>query len=752
MSKWHTLQNSFLEGEVSPRFVAAVDSGLADNGALEILNGIVLLQGNATTRMGSQFLLDTVASDKFVRIWPFFDVDNRNGLTIWKEFTVDIVRLPDLGVGVPNALQALNHQQLVTNSSFVLGLTAWTNTGIYTVDNISYTTRATPVDTIDMGVQFVDSRSAVINDVFIRQSLTVFDTAHAFTVVVRAIKLLPDDTPVNVQLRVKIGQTLGSGNLVDELLDLTGVLSTQTVNVAVPGGIAGSLFFEVLLVLDGLSDVGISRAEEYRAILTQILVYSDVGVPLETDTVVTPYVGVQVEQLHFIQSPFDNQELIVLHPDFTPHMLYLDPNDSMYKFEPYDFSTPPAGIETGNFPSIATAFQGRLILTGAGTETEKIWASKNNDWKDFGAEVSPVPDDGLEFTPTDRGINTWLTGFKTLLFGNTRREYSVSSQTGLLQPTDIGVGQQSSYGALRLPQKMTLGHSVVLPTGGNTSLRMMRFNRDDNGFIAPDIMLKAEHLGRKIIRQYFHTKDPHEMLWCIMADGSMSVLSFEQDMKIYAWSHFITDGRFIDGCVLVDAFGRDTVMLVIERIINGTTVKYIETISDLRNIQNWQYIDSHIRLFNPTSETTIGGLEHLEAKTVAVFMDEAFFNFQVVKDGLIEVDEGSVIIDVGLAYNFRVTTLPQDSLAPEIGLTSKKRYSKVGIRGVFSRPPMVNGQRAPDRGPQSIMNLPEPAQLLLDSDVVDLNWNQLGTVTISEDLPIRLTIAGIYGKLSSTSI
>ena len=754
MANWHTLQNNFLSGEVSPRFVAAVDTALADQAVSAAQNGLVLLQGNLTKRMGTRFIEDTqVGPEQTARVWPFFDIRNRHALTLWKANQVEIVNkdLTSVRAATPDKAQIVGYEQFLNNPYFVLGLTGWSNTGGYTKGDTSYLVNSVPGDLIQMHVKFEDTRAASIDEVFIRQSISVVNPITSLIISLKALKTFVNPAiGVDARVKVRIGTTRGGSEIAERTYDILETFSTNSESV-ITSPVSGQLWVDAIMILDGLSSDTINAREDYRIFLSELLIYGSDGSVITPDIVNTPYADRHLEGLHFLQSPYDDQELIILHPEFAPQKLYFD--GSEYVLEDYDFIAPPDVWGPNNQPSIGTGYQGRLVLSGAPNDPETIWSSRSGSWKDFTqSDPTPEPDDPVDITPTERGVNTWINGFKRLVFGNTRHELSVDSESGVLQPGDLGIHQQDSYGSLRSPQKITVGISVVLTTGGNTALRMVKFNRDDGGFIAPDHMLKAEHLGRKVIRRIFHTGDPHEILWCIMADGSISVMTFDEDLKIYAWTHFVTDGRFIDGCVITDEFGRDNVVLIVERVIESVTTKYVEVITDLRNIQNWQYMDSAIRIFMDTDQTTVGGLQHLEAKEVHVFMDDAYMGTRVVVDGTIEIEGPAGFVDVGLTYDFRIITLPQGSLVSYMGLTAKKRYSKIGVRGIFSRPPMINGQRPPDRSPQAIMNIPEPAELIMDETVISMDINETAQVVISEPLPLRLTIAGIFGKLSSNEV
>lgn len=65
------IQTNFTAGEVSPRLLGRVDLEQFGNGAAELLNFVVLPQGGATRRSGSQFVAEQKDMTKRVRLLPF---------------------------------------------------------------------------------------------------------------------------------------------------------------------------------------------------------------------------------------------------------------------------------------------------------------------------------------------------------------------------------------------------------------------------------------------------------------------------------------------------------------------------------------------------------------------------------------------------------------------------------------------------------------------------------------------------------
>ena len=762
MANWNTLQSSFANGEISPRYVANGSTEFVKNAALEILNGICLPQTNVTKRMGTEFYLDLEATgteNTNVRIWPFISNTNTPALALFKSESVTVIDISSLDSQVYESTFSLANQgyvQKLVNPEFDLGLYGWPNTGNFKAGNIEYSINDILNSYVQMKLRMTTRRELPTRDIRIEQKINFPETVTTLVYTVTGYKLIPKDITGagNLRLRLKIGYTRGGAELIDLPIELPEAQFTvsQTVNLG-GGGAAGDVWLSIEPELYDLTPNAILRAEEYVLSVGQVYLYSLASGGIPPVDLTTPYAGNELERLHFIQSPFDDKELLILHPDHPVQKLYFDTVGGVWAIEDYDFTDPPTSWGANNYPSLATAYQGRLVLTGARNEPETVWTSASGDWKVFTAPTAdPVASDPITFTPTDRGVNTFIRGQRRLMFGNQYGEYSVDSQSGLLQPSDIGVYQETSYAVSQIPQVTTIGNATVLHTAGNTAIRMQAYSNDTRGWQAPDVSLKAEHLGRRIFRRLFYTRDPHEILWCIMLDGSIAAMSFDVQDNYQAWSSMSTDGRFIDGCTITDADGKNVIFVIVERVVNGVTRRYVEIIKNLRDIANWSYLDSSSRVFMGGNAGFVGGLGYLEGKSVHYFIDDQYEGTANVINGGFTIDIPANFVDVGLAFNMRVSTFPQGPLDPSLNLQAKKRFSKVGIRGVFTRPPIIQGQRPPERTAAQPMNTTQNPQIILDSTVIDAGSDELAIVTVEEPLPLRLTIAAIVGKLTSNDL
>ena len=187
------------------------------------------------------------------------------------------------------------------------------------------------------------------------------------------------------------------------------------------------------------------------------------------------------------------------------------------------------------------------------------------------------------------------------------------------------------------------------------------------------------------------------------------------------------------------------VWIVIERIVNGSTVKYVEYLDSTLNM------DSGLSGTVTGSSTTVTSLDHLEGETVQILIDDAVYPVQKVSSGAITVSLPSTFasktIEVGLGYKSTIKTMRVEAGA-EAGTAQgrKKRYNEVTVRLYNTVGATVNGDQIPFRTSANPLGQPIPS-FTGDKRVSNLGWDREGQVTVQQTQPLPMTILGITGTL-----
>ena len=220
------------------------------------------------------------------------------------------------------------------------------------------------------------------------------------------------------------------------------------------------------------------------------------------------------------------------------------------------------------------------------------------------------------------------------------------------------------------------------------------------------------------------------------------------------WSRYIINGGNIeDVCVVTNSEGTDVLYLTVGRTVQGVKKLYIEAIADWTFDRFWNHVGSSVakQLVNTN---VVAGLNHLEGKRVQVLADNTFLGTYVVQGGEIELLDQignplqASLVYVGLPEPCRLITLPPNKDDPG----AKERYSQFSVRILSSAMPIINGERPRERRPDRSMHLSQSLTLFADLDVAKLGWETTQFISIEENTPLRVSVLGVYGRLTGNSL
>lgn len=808
MAEWKFKQTDFTGGEVSPLFASDTESPMAYTSLVEARNALVHLQGPISRRLGSNFLAEASSgnTNAKVRLIPILDTDNVEKFAVFTGGQVTIFNSTGISEG-GTGTAGEEFVNLVRDPDFVLNNGTWVangnifeNTPVLVSSNGIRVTRrfqseimvfAATGGGLDFGFGYgtpyqpataswwstsewegliepysgTTDASAGLRINWIRQRLEATKTTQQLRYSIECRKIIfpfdeANDPPSDVEMVIKIGTTAGSGNLSTSTVAVSrneNTVLTGTINLTAP--LTGVFWLQLEHKIDGITVDGTPITQRIIQMqVHEVKLFAKYTTDTPPAPLVQPYSNEELEDIQFIQSPFGDKQLMLFHRNHAPQSIYRAGGGS-WTLAPTVFTGAPTEWVAGGYPSLVATWGARMWVSGSASNPETIWGSKAGDWNTFTAGTGPT--DPITFTPTERGAITFLAGQKNLIFGNNKHEFAVASATGVLKPDDTGiVNKQTSYGVRPTPQVISVANSVLLHSSNNQTLRMQRYDDNYEGRRAPDITLRAEHIGARRFRRMFLTREPVQILWCIMLDGTLATMTFDDDLGIYAWTVNDTQGSFEDGFSLVTPEGEEQAVFVVRRTINGTTKRYIEVFRNLVNRGQWTSIDSYVRIFLESTATTITGLDHLEGQKVQYLLDTNYEGEDIVNGGSITFRDTlptpPAYADVGLGFNFKLQCLPngpaEAGKVTSNSLDSTKAINRAGVRIVNSRAPIIMGERPPDRSPNSLMDRTEPSNLFTDVSVTNLGSDSTGIVTVEEPLPTRLTVTSIYGKITSNDL
>ena len=453
-----------------------------------------------------------------------------------------------------------------------------------------------------------------------------------------------------------------------------------------------------------------------------------------------PWTEAQTSEIHAIEVP-SGKTLYFTHPNVPVQKLIYDrATDIFTPLAAVAFLNPPPQWADTNWPATGAHFQGRLWLGGTPGEGQTIWGSKSASPEDF--TVTPgEADSSLAFTLQEFGRIEWMLGTKNLLIGAENGEHIVTSESGVITPSDFKIEQQSSFGSNNM-QALQVGEKVFYFTPDGRKLRAMAYEWQENNWLSQDLTFASEHITAAIANHGTWAQNPESIFIVVLLDGTLASLTYDRTAETVAWSRLIAPGMNIKDIGTGRINGINEIVAVGQRVVN--------TIDIETNSASKQKLDSFVAVFDAGGTNIIDGLEHLEGQSVRPIVDGAVNPMEVVVGGQIITQQTGFQLYAGIPYTAKIKTLPPD--VPQDQIRSwKKRWNKVWALMYVSKQPIINGVRPPDRTPSTLMDTVEP-DTSTHYKTVNLGWDDFGQVTIEEDLPVNMNILAIYGEMAAEEI
>lgn len=358
---------------------------------------------------------------------------------------------------------------------------------------------------------------------------------------------------------------------------------------------------------------------------------------------------------------------------------------------------------------------------------------------------------------SDHNRIRFLISARSLFIGTDNGLFSArASSQGAITATDIIIERSSNRGCAQ-QQPFQIGEAVLFVQKGGVAMREALFNNDIRGFTTNDLSLLAHHFGERGFNRIAYQSEPESILWTHDNDGVLIGMTYERENEIVAWHQHNLGGSETgtavveEVAVLADANNiNERLWLIVRRVINGTTMRYIEIV----DTTGWS--DSHVR-YDGVPTSVITGLTHLEGETVTVIGDGAVLPNEVVTAGQIILATEVETALVGLPYVAKAQTQKLEG-GGNTGTSQgkSKRIHNVVLRLRDAGSGLLIGEdenavhldRVVFR--QTIDPMDNPPPLFTgDTDIVplDQNYESGGMIYLEHNLPNDCTIIALWPNM-----
>ena len=264
-------------------------------------------------------------------------------------------------------------------------------------------------------------------------------------------------------------------------------------------------------------------------------------------------------------------------------------------------STPPitdSGFNdaVGDYPGAVTYYQGRKWFAGSINRPQSVWATMSGTESNMSYTLPVQASNRLSFTINAReasGIQH-MVPVANLMLLTPSTEWRVTSTDGnALWAGNLEVLPQSAVGSNNV-NPITVGNSVLFSQSRGCRIREMSFSWQTQAYQSNDISVMASHLfDYKNVVDMAFSKAPFQFLHCVSSDGTLVSMTYVPEQQVAAWHHHDFNGIVESIAVITEqpagtVSSEDMLYMVVNRVINGQTARYIERL--------------HTRYFNTPSD------------------------------------------------------------------------------------------------------------------------------------------------------
>ncbi len=395
-------------------------------------------------------------------------------------------------------------------------------------------------------------------------------------------------------------------------------------------------------------------------------------------------------------------------------------------FYTYQWSWGAFGVRNG-YPRFAGLHQGRLWFGGTPGQATTLFASATDDFENF--RVGSNDDDALHLSlaTDDQSRICWICPARSLLVGTSASEWTLAAPDGgAVTSSNAAFSRQSSVGS-EGKDAYSVENAVFYVQRGGKRLREISYKLEADGFTSTDTSLLAEHLFSSGVKEWTVQRGKSTLLWVLMADGTLGVLTTNVDQQVTAWQRVCFPGRRVCHLASLMQVGssEDELWFVMRNESNGyvSLERMVESLPYLDGIGQVQAVEGASLM----AGAQVAGLSGL------VFEEGAPEQGEVVSfgsDGSFALPEGSAMaarleegttLCYGVPYESVLQTLP---LEREVSFNAVHQLGRVKLRLLGSDPafefrashaerwdvydPAQDGHSYPFTGAIRISHIPAP--------------------------------------------
>lgn len=340
----------------------------------------------------------------------------------------------------------------------------------------------------------------------------------------------------------------------------------------------------------------------------------------------------------------------------------------------------------GDYPSSVTLSQQRSIWGRTSNVPHGVWGSRTGQLESMDRSRPLRADDSFSFAIAGGKVNAVnhmvTTSALVALTSDAIHTVDGDGSGGAIVANSAPVvRRQNGRSASRL-KPLVVDNVIFYTPAAGSAVRTLGYDFSVDGLKTNDVTIFSPHFFEQhSIVSWCYSQEPRSMIWAVREDGKLLCFTWEQEQNVWGWTECETDGLVKSVCTVFED-GEDRVYLIVERVLNGVTKRFVERFAShwWATIEDTCFLDCSISASFGSPQSTFTGLDHLEGCTISALADGVFVRNLVVSGGSVTLPStvpAARKVAFGLPYELVVETLPYRANQPGSGI-NVGRTSNVG--------------------------------------------------------------------------
>lgn len=441
-----------------------------------------------------------------------------------------------------------------------------------------------------------------------------------------------------------------------------------------------------------------------------------------------------------------------------------------------------AFCDTNGWPTTGAFFEDRLVMSGAQELPDLVACSATGSYEAFppsDTDGTVTASNAIVFQLNSRKLSrvAWISSDERgLLIGTGSQEWVVApaDTNQPLSGANIRARSSTARGSARM-EPCKVDRTVLFCQRARRTVREFVYVFQADGYQSPSMSLFSSHIGgASRFMEMDYAAEPHSLVWFRQENGALACLTYNRDENVVGWSRH-PQAETMAGAGVVESMSVmpskdgdvDTLWLVVRRVINGQTRRFIERLMPFwdfnSTLDTAHFVDCALR-YQGAETVDIYGLQHLEGETVYGLADGGPVPPLTVTGGKVTLPYAASNVILGLGFDAEGEIARIEGGAADGTAQGKtKRIHNVSLRlwqtggGEVGVPPSENlpdGQMTPlfHRRPDESFGTAQPLRTE-DHGPLPLGggYDKAGTIVFRrpKHLPLPFNLIAIMPQLNT---